>query len=96
MGRTLVRDIRGKIGQRVTVKGFVHVLRDQKAVQFVILRDQTGMVQIVVERSEKNRTINDLIATLTHESAVDVTGIVAANAAGQIRSDRNTTRNLSM
>jgi len=81
MQRTLIKDVREKIGQGVTVKGFLHVLRDQKAVQFIVLRDHTGMIQIVVERSEKNRAVNDLITGLNRESAIDVTGFVVSNPA---------------
>src|SRR5687767_2293123 len=79
MQRTHITDIREKIGQRVTAKGFVHVLRDQKAVQFIVLRDHTGMIQIVVERSETNRAVNDLITGLHRESAIEVTGLVVSN-----------------
>src|SRR5688572_2991696 len=87
MQRTLIKDVREKIGHSVTVKGFVQVVRNQKAVQFIILRDQTGMLQIVVERSEKNSAVNDLITTLNRESAIEVTGLVVSNPAiklGQI------------
>jgi len=87
MQRTLIKDVREKIGQSVTVKGFVHVLRNQKAVQFIIVRDHTGMMQIVVERSEMNSTVNDLISGLNRESAIEVTGLVVENPAiklGQI------------
>jgi aspartyl-tRNA synthetase len=87
MRRTLIRDVREKIGQSVTVKGFVHAVRNQKAVQFIVLRDHTGMIQIVVERSEMNSSVNELISTLNRESAIEVTGLVVHNPAiklGQI------------
>ena len=81
MQRTLIKDIREKTGQIVTVKGFVHVLRDQKAVQFIVLRDHTGMIQIVIERSETNSAVNDLITGLNRESAIEVTGLGVDNPA---------------
>src|SRR5574341_1535878 len=87
MQRTLIKDVRGKTGHSVTVKGFVHAVRNQKAVQFIILRDHTGMIQIVVERSGPNSEVNGLISTLNRESAVEVTGLVVSNPAiklGQI------------
>lgn len=87
MQRTLIKDVREKIGQSITVKGFVHVVRNQKAVQFIVLRDHTGMIQIVVERSEINSAVNNLISTLNRESAIEVTGLVVDNPAiklGQI------------
>jgi aspartyl-tRNA synthetase len=79
MERTLIRDARNKVGEPVTLKGFVQAVRDQKAVQFIILRDYTGLIQIVVERSEANAQINEVISTLTRESAIEVTGIVISN-----------------
>jgi aspartyl-tRNA synthetase len=87
MQRTLIRDVREKIDHHVTVKGFVHIVRNQKAVQFILLRDHTGIIQVVVERSETNNSINDLISTLSRESAIEVTGLAVSNPAiklGQI------------
>src|SRR5258706_6535141 len=79
MERTLIRDAKEKIGEVISLKGFVQTVRNQKAVQFIILRDHTGLIQVVAERSEENKIINDLIATLTRESAIEVTGTVVSN-----------------
>jgi len=87
MQRTLIKDVREKTGSRVRVKGFVHVVRNQKAIQFIVLRDHTGIVQIAVERSQKNSAVHDLITTINRESAIEVTGLVVSNPAvklGQI------------
>jgi len=79
MERTLIRDAKEKIGELITLKGFVQTVRNQKAVQFIIVRDHTGVIQVVVERSEENNAINELIATLTRESAIEATGVVISN-----------------
>ena len=79
MERTLVRDTRNKVGDLISLRGFVQTVRDQKAVQFIILRDFTGLIQAVVERSEENRALNEKIAQLTRESAVEITGTVVSN-----------------
>jgi nondiscriminating aspartyl-tRNA synthetase len=79
MERTLVRDARNKVGELVSLRGFVQTVRDQKAVQFLILRDFTGLIQVVAERSEANSAINERIAQLTRESAVEITGLVVSN-----------------
>ena len=79
MKRTLIRDVKEKIGEVVSLKGFVQTVRNQKAVQFIILRDHTGLMQVVAERSESNRSINDLITTLTRESAIEATGMIVSN-----------------
>lgn len=79
MERTLIQDASGKIGELITLKGFVQAVRDQKAVQFIILRDHTGLIQIVAERSPANKEINEITSTLTRESAIEVTGTVISN-----------------
>ena len=80
MERTLVRDAKEKIGECITLRGFVQTVRNQKAVQFIVLRDHTGLIQIVAERSEANSDLNALIEKLTRESAIQVTGVVVRNA----------------
>ena len=65
------------IGQTVTICGWVQAIRDQKNMQFVIVRDHTGSVQVVHEKRED--PLSALISTLTAESAVTVTGTVVAN-----------------
>lgn len=45
--RTLVKDLAARPDGPVTVSGWVETVRDQKKVQFVILRDESGAVQLV-------------------------------------------------
>ena len=42
MERTLIKDLREKIGQTVMMEGWLQTLRDQKKIQFLILRDPPG------------------------------------------------------
>ncbi len=77
--RTLIRDLPGCIGQEVRVQGWVRTIRDQKRIQFLIVRDHTGLVQATVERSAANEPINRTIAGLTRESAVTIEGRVVEN-----------------
>lgn len=79
MPRTMIKDLRAAVGREVTVQGWVKAIRDQKRVQFLILRDPTGLAQATVERSPEKAVLNDRIATLTRESAVTVSGAVVAN-----------------
>src|SRR5574337_159424 len=79
MQRTLIKDLRAAVGREVTVQGWVKAIRDQKRVQFLILRDPTGLAQATVERSREKAVLNDRIAVLTRESAVTVSGTVVAN-----------------
>jgi nondiscriminating aspartyl-tRNA synthetase len=77
MERTLIGELAGKAGQQVRVRGWVNALRDQKRVQFVILRDETGMAQAVLSKDEQPSELNEAISALTAESAVSILGTVA-------------------
>ena len=66
------------VGQEVVLSGFVSVARKQKAVQFLILRDGTDLVQLVNDRAE-NPELSELIDTIHLESVVVAKGIVEAD-----------------
>jgi len=73
MQRTLASSLPAHVGQTVTVAGWVHRHRRLKSVEFLIVRDRTGLTQVVLSPS----TVEPLPA----ESVVTVTGRVAANPA---------------
>jgi len=79
MSRTLIKDLRQQVGQDVKIQGWVKTIRDQKRVQFLIIRDHTGLGQATAERSADTAALNDAIASLTRESAVTVIGKVVEN-----------------
>jgi aspartyl-tRNA synthetase len=47
--------------------------------QFVVLRDETGLVQLVLGKDEQPSALNDTVSALTPESAVTVKGVVVAD-----------------
>lgn len=73
MLRTFVKDIKEKVGQEVLLKGFVHTLRDQGSIKFLLLRDISGITQVVILKSAKDAF--DLAKTLSTESVVEITGL---------------------
>jgi aspartyl-tRNA synthetase len=79
VGRTLIEELRGKIGERVTVRGWAHAVRDQKSMQFIVLRDETGLAQAVHPKKDPPDELNAAISALSPESAVSVTGTVVAD-----------------
>ncbi len=79
MERTLISGLSGHVGEQVQVRGWVNALRDQKRVQFVIVRDETGLAQAVLQKQEPPSELNELISALTAESAIELTGAVAAD-----------------
>lgn len=63
--------------EEVTFSGFVDEIRNMKWVQFIVLRDETGRVQITIEKSEEtNKAMVELVDNLTVESTLKVTGKV--------------------
>jgi len=77
--RTLIADLPEKVGQQATVRGWVQALRDQKSVQFVIVRDETGLAQVVLGKADPPSELNERVSALTAESAVTLTGAVVAD-----------------
>ena len=49
MKRILIKDI--EAGKEVKIAGFVENLRNKGAMQFIVLRDVSGKVQITVEKA---------------------------------------------
>jgi aspartyl-tRNA synthetase len=76
--RVHVDQLAGCVGSDVVVCGFVDTLRLQKAMQFVVIRDTTGLVQVVHRRND-DAELAERLDTLTAESAVIVTGTVVAD-----------------
>ncbi|MFJ3922801.1 aspartate--tRNA(Asn) ligase [Streptomyces sp. NPDC090022] len=72
--RVLTSDLRGHIDQTVSVSGWVNALRLQRKMQFVILRDHSGMVQVTHKRDDG--PLEAVLESLTPESAVRITGRV--------------------
>lgn len=84
--RTLIKNLAALPDGPVTVAGWVETVRDQKKVQFVILRDESGAVQLVnpatreldpegvsVGAAEALAT-TETISALSHGSFITVTG----------------------
>jgi nondiscriminating aspartyl-tRNA synthetase len=78
MERTPIGSLKEHINQTVTVQGWLQTLRDQKNMQFLILRDRTGLVQIAHYRPA-NPDLGNLISSLSAESALTISGKVVEN-----------------
>ncbi|MFF8990794.1 aspartate--tRNA(Asn) ligase [Streptomyces sp. NPDC014983] len=77
--RALVSDLPRHAGQVVSVSGWVNTLRLLSKMQFVVVRDHTGMVQITHQRGGEGDEIEATLQGLTPESAVRITGRVTDN-----------------
>ena len=67
-------DLKEHFNEEVVLKGFIDNLRDLQYVQFLVLRDRTGKVQVTIEKNDENKELNELVSSLTLESTVTVTG----------------------
>jgi len=68
--RVLAKDLKEYRGKHVTVAGWVHSLRKQGKISFILLRDRTGIIQIITETEVVKKEDIRLEAVLT------VSGIV--------------------
>lgn len=71
MKRTYIKDL--KVGKQYIVAGWVEKIREQKTMQFLIIKDISGYLQISIEK-EKLPEIAEQVRTLTKHSVVKVEG----------------------
>lgn len=65
--------------QEITIEGFVDKIRDLQYVQFLVVRDTTGKIQVTIEKNKDNSKLNEIVSNLTIESTVKITGILFQN-----------------
>ena len=65
--------------QEITIEGFVDNIRDLQCVQFLVVRDITGKVQITIEKNKANSKLNEIVSNLTTESTVKIVGTLFQN-----------------
>lgn len=70
------KDLSHYYNQEIELSGFVDKIRDLQYVQFVVLRDSSGKVQVTIEKNEVNTPMNLTVSKLTKESTVKVRGIL--------------------
>jgi aspartyl-tRNA synthetase len=69
--RTLIAELKPK--NEVNIRGFADTLRLQKNIQFIIIRDESGKVQVTVYKPDLPE-IAKIFETITPESTVSITG----------------------
>jgi asparaginyl-tRNA synthetase len=71
-----IRDIADRAGQVARVRGWVYHLRTMKKLAFIVVRDGTGLLQVVVARQDVGDELFDQVCGLGQEAAVEVRGPV--------------------
>ena len=80
MKKIYAKNLKDYLGKEIEFSGFVDSIRDLQWVQFIILKDSTGKLQVTIEKSEeKNKEMVELISNLTVESTAKVTGTLMEN-----------------
>ncbi|MCS7110388.1 MAG: OB-fold nucleic acid binding domain-containing protein, partial [Candidatus Caldarchaeum sp.] len=63
-------------GRNVNVFGWVHEVRDLGKLVFVVVRDVSGVCQVVFRMDELDESVRDVVRKLSSESVVFVRGTV--------------------
>lgn len=79
MKKIYFKNLNEYLTKEITVEGFVDNVRDLQYVQFLVIRDTTGKVQVTLEKNEKNSNLNEIVSNLMVESTVKITGILLEN-----------------
>ena len=75
-----IKDLKDHFDEEIELQAFVDNIRNLQYVQFVVLRDGTGKVQMTIEKSEeKNKKLVDIVDSLSIESTVKITGKILSN-----------------
>lgn len=77
--KTEIKNLPSLIGQKVKIRGWIESIRDQKTVQFLIVRDSSGSVQTVRQKHNPEDSVSRIISGLSPESTVEITGKVISN-----------------
>ncbi|MCJ1963583.1 MULTISPECIES: aspartate--tRNA ligase [unclassified Candidatus Nanosynbacter] len=78
--RILAVETSKKVGENITVAGWVHSRRDHGGLIFIDLRDHTGLVQLVINPDKKDAF--SLAESLRDEFVVRACGVVAERGEG--------------
>jgi len=73
---TRIDALPGKAGHTVTLEGWLYNRRSSGKIEFLQVRDGSGLVQCVAVKSELPEDVFASCASVTQESAIRVTGIV--------------------
>jgi asparaginyl-tRNA synthetase len=76
--RTFINALKDFVGREVTLAGWVYQGRSSGKVQFIIVRDGTGLCQCVVEKGKVPDDVFNKLEHLGQESSLTITGIMRA------------------
>ncbi|MEL0200501.1 MAG: aspartate--tRNA(Asn) ligase [Aquiluna sp.] len=74
LNRSKIGELASQQDGPVTIGGWVETLRDHKRIQFIIIRDESGSVQVTYPRPSEEDALADQVSALTHGSFVIIKG----------------------
>lgn len=74
MKKIEIKELNNYFGEKVEIQAFVDNIRNLQYVQFVILRDSTGKLQMTIEKNDENKHLVEIIDNLSLESTIRVIG----------------------
>ena len=74
-----IQELPDRIGEEVSLRGWIRQFRSSGKISFLVLRDGTGEVQCVFVKNEVDEETWAALDTLGHEAAVSVSGVVRAD-----------------
>jgi asparaginyl-tRNA synthetase len=74
--KTIIEHLKGYIGREATLSGWMYKNRPSGKVQFLILRDGSGLCQCVIEKDKLTEDLYDQVKHLGQESSLSITGLV--------------------
>jgi asparaginyl-tRNA synthetase len=78
--QTYINKIGDHVGQTVTIKGWLHNRRSSGKIHFLVVRDGTGFLQVVMGNKDVDDATFQTADHLSQESAIIITGSVKADA----------------
>jgi asparaginyl-tRNA synthetase len=71
-----IRDVGRYVGEEVTLRGWLYNKRSSGKLQFLLVRDGTGIIQTVVSKADVSPEAFGSAETVTQESSLIVRGVV--------------------
>jgi aspartyl-tRNA synthetase len=89
MSRYLALEVVGRVGEVVTIKGWVNARRDMGKIAFFDVRDRSGIVQVVGVPSQLDDASKERMKGIRLEYCVAITGTVQPRQPGGARKSRD-------
>jgi len=78
--QTYIREVAEHVGKEVVIKGWLYARTDKGRLQFLLVRDGSGVIQAVVFRGSVTPEVFQVASTLSQESSIIVRGTVREDA----------------